>query len=136
MRTLIYPVQAISTKSLKQSGASEADLCTISRIALTVSCLLGEVTPVPSQRRVGVVLGYANIVVKNLVNLVYTPMLALLRGAGRLRRVPDLELIRGSRCRCCPSVSHRPTCASILRNAPMARTCGGSTASTWYSTPW
>ena len=30
---------------------------------------------VPSQRRVGVVLGYANIVVKNLVNLVYTPML-------------------------------------------------------------
>lgn len=29
----------------------------------------------PSQRRVGVVLGYANIVVKNLVNLVYTPML-------------------------------------------------------------
>ena len=42
---------------------------------MTVSCLLGEVTPVPSQRRVGVVLGYANIVVKNLVNLVYTPML-------------------------------------------------------------
>lgn len=31
--------------------------------------------PVPSQRRAGVVLGYANIVVKNLVNLVYTPML-------------------------------------------------------------
>lgn len=30
---------------------------------------------VPSQRRAGVVLGYANIVVKNLVNLVYTPML-------------------------------------------------------------
>lgn len=29
----------------------------------------------PSQRRVGVVLGYANIIVKNLVNLVYTPML-------------------------------------------------------------
>lgn len=29
----------------------------------------------PSQRRAGVVLGYANIVVKNLVNLVYTPML-------------------------------------------------------------
>ena len=28
-----------------------------------------------SQRRVGVVLGYINIVVKNLVNLVYTPML-------------------------------------------------------------
>lgn len=28
-----------------------------------------------SQRRVGVVLGYANIIVKNLVNLVYTPML-------------------------------------------------------------
>lgn len=31
--------------------------------------------PVPSQRRIGVVLGYANIVAKNLVNLVYTPML-------------------------------------------------------------
>ncbi|MDN0069803.1 lipopolysaccharide biosynthesis protein [Collinsella ihumii] len=30
---------------------------------------------VPSQRRAGVVLGYANIIVKNLVNLVYTPML-------------------------------------------------------------
>lgn len=29
----------------------------------------------PSQRRAGVVLGYVNIVVKNLVNLVYTPML-------------------------------------------------------------
>lgn len=29
----------------------------------------------PSQRRVGAVLGYANIVVKNLVNLVYTPLL-------------------------------------------------------------
>lgn len=29
----------------------------------------------PSQRRAGVVLGYANILVKNLVNLVYTPML-------------------------------------------------------------
>ena len=29
----------------------------------------------PSQRRIGAVLGYANIVVKNLVNLVYTPML-------------------------------------------------------------
>ncbi len=29
----------------------------------------------PSQRRAGVVLGYANIVIKNLVNLVYTPML-------------------------------------------------------------
>lgn len=29
----------------------------------------------PSQRRTGVVLGYANIIVKNLVNLVYTPML-------------------------------------------------------------
>lgn len=29
----------------------------------------------PSQRKVGAVLGYANIVVKNLVNLVYTPML-------------------------------------------------------------
>ena len=29
----------------------------------------------PSQRRVGAILGYANIVVKNLVNLVYTPML-------------------------------------------------------------
>lgn len=29
----------------------------------------------PSQRRAGVILGYANIVVKNLVNLVYTPML-------------------------------------------------------------
>lgn len=28
-----------------------------------------------SQRRIGVLLGYANIVVKNLVNLVYTPML-------------------------------------------------------------
>jgi O-antigen/teichoic acid export membrane protein len=28
-----------------------------------------------SQRRAGVVLGYANIIVKNLVNLVYTPML-------------------------------------------------------------
>lgn len=28
-----------------------------------------------SQRRVGVVLGYVNIIVKNLVNLVYTPML-------------------------------------------------------------
>ena len=31
--------------------------------------------PVPSQRRAGVVFGYANIAVKNLVNLVYTPML-------------------------------------------------------------
>lgn len=31
--------------------------------------------PVPNQRRIGVVLGYVNIVVKNLVNLVYTPML-------------------------------------------------------------
>ena len=29
----------------------------------------------PSQRRVGVILGYANILTKNLVNLVYTPML-------------------------------------------------------------
>lgn len=29
----------------------------------------------PSQRRAGVVLGYANIIVKNLVNLVYTPLL-------------------------------------------------------------
>lgn len=29
----------------------------------------------PNQRRAGVILGYANIVVKNLVNLVYTPML-------------------------------------------------------------
>lgn len=29
----------------------------------------------PSQRRVGVVLGYINILAKNLVNLVYTPML-------------------------------------------------------------
>ena len=29
----------------------------------------------PSQRRAGVVLGYANIIAKNLVNLVYTPML-------------------------------------------------------------
>lgn len=29
----------------------------------------------PSQRRVGIILGYANIIVKNLVNLVYTPML-------------------------------------------------------------
>lgn len=29
----------------------------------------------PSQRRVGVLLGYANIITKNLVNLVYTPML-------------------------------------------------------------
>lgn len=29
----------------------------------------------PNQRRAGVVLGYANIIVKNLVNLVYTPML-------------------------------------------------------------
>ena len=29
----------------------------------------------PSQRRAGVVLGYANIITKNLVNLVYTPML-------------------------------------------------------------
>lgn len=29
----------------------------------------------PSQRRTGIVLGYTNIIVKNLVNLVYTPML-------------------------------------------------------------
>lgn len=29
----------------------------------------------PSQRRAGIILGYANIVVKNLVNLIYTPML-------------------------------------------------------------
>ena len=29
----------------------------------------------PNQRRVGVILGYGNIIVKNLVNLVYTPML-------------------------------------------------------------
>lgn len=29
----------------------------------------------PSQRRAGIVLGYANIIAKNLVNLVYTPML-------------------------------------------------------------
>ena len=28
-----------------------------------------------SQRKAGVLLGYANIVIKNLVNLVYTPML-------------------------------------------------------------
>ena len=28
-----------------------------------------------SQRKVGAILGYANIIVKNLVNLVYTPML-------------------------------------------------------------
>lgn len=35
----------------------------------------GEAMPVPSQRRAGVALGYVNIIVKNLVNLVYTPML-------------------------------------------------------------
>lgn len=29
----------------------------------------------PSQRRIGAILGYTNIVIKNLVNLVYTPML-------------------------------------------------------------
>lgn len=34
----------------------------------------------PSQRCAGVVLGYANIVVKNLVNLVYTPMLLSIVG--------------------------------------------------------
>ena len=28
-----------------------------------------------SQRKLGAILGYANIIVKNLVNLVYTPML-------------------------------------------------------------
>ena len=28
-----------------------------------------------SQRKAGAILGYANIIVKNLVNLVYTPML-------------------------------------------------------------
>ena len=28
-----------------------------------------------SQRKTGAILGYANIIVKNLVNLVYTPML-------------------------------------------------------------
>ena len=33
------------------------------------------VLPVSSQRKAGALLGYANIVVKNLVNLVYTPML-------------------------------------------------------------
>lgn len=33
------------------------------------------VLPVASQRKAGALLGYANIVVKNLVNLVYTPML-------------------------------------------------------------
>lgn len=32
-------------------------------------------SPVASQRKAGAILGYANIVVKNLVNLVYTPML-------------------------------------------------------------
>lgn len=42
---------------------------------MTPSSPVGGVAPVPSQRRVGVVLGYANIIVKNLVNLVYTPML-------------------------------------------------------------
>ena len=29
----------------------------------------------PNQRRIGVILGYINIVTKNLVNLAYTPML-------------------------------------------------------------
>ena len=29
----------------------------------------------PSQRRTGIILGYVNIIIKNLVNLVYTPML-------------------------------------------------------------
>lgn len=32
-------------------------------------------SPVASQRKAGAILGYANIVIKNLVNLVYTPML-------------------------------------------------------------
>lgn len=32
-------------------------------------------SPVASQRKAGAILGYANIIVKNLVNLVYTPML-------------------------------------------------------------
>lgn len=32
-------------------------------------------SPVASQRKAGALLGYANIIVKNLVNLVYTPML-------------------------------------------------------------
>lgn len=33
------------------------------------------VLPVASQRKVGAILGYLNIIVKNLVNLIYTPML-------------------------------------------------------------
>lgn len=35
-----------------------------------------------SQRRLGAVLGYANIIVKNLVNLIYTPMLLSFVGQG------------------------------------------------------
>ena len=34
-----------------------------------------KVIPVASQRKAGVILGYLNIIVKNIVNLVYTPML-------------------------------------------------------------
>lgn len=40
-----------------------------------MSQLLLGVVRVFSQRQVGVILGYANIIVKNLVNLIYTPML-------------------------------------------------------------
>ena len=36
---------------------------------------MGEALPLINQRRIGVLLGYANILTKNLVNLVYTPML-------------------------------------------------------------
>lgn len=39
------------------------------------SFLTGGRAPVASQRKAGAVLGYLNIIVKNLVNLVYTPML-------------------------------------------------------------
>ncbi len=39
------------------------------------SFLTGWSAPVASQRKAGAVLGYLNIIVKNLVNLVYTPML-------------------------------------------------------------
>ena len=35
-----------------------------------------------SQRKAGAVLGYANVVVKNVVNLLYTPMLLAFVGQG------------------------------------------------------
>ena len=46
-----------------------------------------------SQRKAGAILGYANIIVKNLVNLVYTPMLLAFVGQADYG-VPDCEFLR------------------------------------------